>query len=550
VSGSGSFRAVGVSLANPNLRRLQLAWAGSILGSCTLVVALAVAAFNSGGSAAVGILMLARMVAAAAASPVLSALADRHRRRLVMASSDLLRSVLTLGLGIVAEVHSSTWAIYGLAVLIAMVGTAFRPAQAALVPSLATAPEEVNAANALAGTIEAVGLFVGPAIGGALLAVSGTAAVFALCAGAFLWSATLTWRIDERSRNADLAGQAGYSRTGMTAGLRAIAFTPTLLAVTFTYAAQCMVAGALGVFAVVLAIDVLDLGNAGVGYLDAAFGGGALLGGAVAIGLTGSRRLAAFFACGVLCWGAGVAALGATNVIWIVLLLMAVVGASNTVVDVTAVTVIQRSAPDAVLARVFGALQSLLMVSVGIGSVLAPVAIHVVGLRAALVVTGLLLPAAVAVVARTLLRLDRLDPTAANRVELLRAQRIFAPLPEGTLEQLARNLDSAAVAAGTEVVAQGDPSDRVYLVVTGELTVDVDGRAAPLLRSGDIFGEIGLLRDVPRSASVRAQTACELLTLERGLFLAAVTGHPRSAAEAEVVISTRLSALRPGVVSA
>jgi MFS family permease len=515
-----------------------------------LVVALAVVAFKSGGATAVGILMLARMGAAAAASPILSALADRYRRRLVMVGCDLLRTALTVGVGILAEVHSSIWAIYGLAVLIAVVGTVFRPAQAALVPSLATAPEEVNAANALAGTIEGVGLFVGPAIGGVLLAVSGTAAVFALCAGAFLWSATLTWRIDEPARNADFSDQGGDAHTGITAGLRAIACTPTLLAVTATYAAQCMVAGALGVFTVVLAIDVLALGTAGVGYLDAAFGGGALLGGVVAIGLTGSRKLAVVFACGVLGWGVGVAALGATNVIWIVLLLMAGVGACNTVVDVTAVTVIQRSAPDAVLARVFGALQSLLMVSVGIGSVLAPVAIDVFGLRSALLITGLALPAVVAVVARTLIQLDKLDPTVTRRVELLRAQRIFAPLPEGTLEQLARNLDSAAVAAGTEVVAQGEPSDRVYLVVSGELTVDVDGRAAPLLRSGDIFGEIGLLRDVPRSASVRAQSACELLTLERGLFLAAVTGHPRSAAEAEVVISTRLGALRPGVVSA
>ncbi len=547
---SGRLQALGVAVANPELRRLQLAWAGSVLGSYAYLIALSVIAYRAGGAAAVGWLILARMVAASLASPLLSALADRHQRRPVMVICDVLRAALTIAVGVLAVTHASAWSIYALAVVISVVSTAFRPAQAALVPALAATPEQVTASNALAGTIEGAGIFVGPGIGGLVLAVSGTASVFALCVAAYLWSAALVWSIDEPPRSADPPGAAGEAHTGLTAGLRTIASAPALIAVTCTYAAQCMVAGALGVFTVVLAIDVLGLGNAGVGYLDSVFGVGAILGGVIATGLAGTRRLAAVFAVGVIGWGTGVAVLGATTSTWIVVVLIAGVGVSNTIVDVTAVTLIQRSAPDAVLGRVFGVVESLLMASLGIGSVLAPVAIHVLGIRPALVITGLVLPAVVAVVARTLMQLDSLDPDTGRRVELLRAHRIFAPLADGTLEQLARQLEPLAVAAGAGVIHQGDPGDRLYLVASGELAVDVDGRSGSPLEAGDVFGEIALLRDVPRTASVRALTACDLLTLAREEFLAAVTGHPPSAAEADVVISARLGALRPGVVTA
>jgi predicted MFS family arabinose efflux permease len=546
---SESLRTIGVVLRNRNLRRLQLAWAGSMLGTCAYLIALTVIAFRSGGATAVGLLMLARMTAAAIASPLLSTLADRYPRRLVMSSSDLISSALIAVLAILVEVNAPVAAVYALAILVSVIGTAFRPAQAALVPSLAATPEELTASNALASTIEGAGIFVGPGIGGLVLAASGTAAVFGLCVVGLLWSAALVWWIDEPPRQAaDVDDEP--EQPGMTAGLRAIVATPALLAVTATYAAQAAVAGALSVFTAVLAIDVLGLGNPGVGYLDAAFGIGAVAGGLVAAGLAGTRRLAAAFALGVLGWGVGVALLGATTSSALALILLAGVGVGNTVVDVAAVTLLQRSAPDAVLGRVFGALESVLLAAIGLGAVAAPIAIHIIGVRAALVLTGLVLPVVVLVSARRLLPLDRVEPEIARRVALLRSQRIFAPLPDATLEQLARRLDALPVSAGTDVIRQGDAGDRVYLVDAGALQVLVDGRPAPPLGAGELFGEIALLRDVQRTATVRAVSDCQLLTLGRDEFLAAVTGHPRSAAEADVVISARLGNLRPGVVNA
>jgi predicted MFS family arabinose efflux permease len=546
---SESLRAIGVVLRNRDLRRLQLAWASSVLGTCAYLIALTVIAFRSGGATAVGLLMLARMTAAAIASPPLSTFADQYRRRLVMCSSDLASAAVIAVLAILVETNAPVAAVYALAILVSVIGTAFRPAQAALVPSLAATPEELTASNAFAGTIEGAGIFIGPGIGGLLLAASGTAAVFALCVICLFWSAAVVWSIHEPPREA-ADPDTEPEHQAMTAGLRAIIGTPALLAVTATYAAQAAVAGALSVFTAVLAIDVLGLGNPGVGYLDAAFGIGAIAGGLAAAGLAGTRRLAAAFALGVLAWGVGVALLGATTSSALALILLAGVGVGNTVVDVTAVTLLQRSAPDAVLGRVFGALESVLLAALGLGAVAAPVAIHILGVRAALILTGLVLPVVVLVSARWLLTLDRIDHETARRVALLRSQRIFAPLPDATLEQLARRLEPVSVSADSDVIRQGDAGDRVYLVDAGALQVFVDSRPGPPVGAGDLFGEIALLRDVPRTATVRAASDCRLLTLGRDEFLAAVTGHPRSAAEADIVISARLGNLRPGVVNA
>jgi MFS family permease len=542
---------IAVVFTNPQLRRLQLAWAGSSLGTCAYLIALAVVAFRSGGAAAVGLIMLVRTVAAAAAAAPLSALADRYSRRRVMAVSDLVRAGLTAGIALVTAVDAPIGAIYVLATAIAVVATVFRPAQAALTPVLAETPVELTASNAVAGTIESTSIFLGPGIGGIVLATSGIAGVFVVCVAAFLWSAALVWGIDEPgSPPGSDAASADAAPAGTLAGFRTLFASPALLAVTVTYAAQAMVAGALTVFAVVLAIDVLHMGNAGVGYLDCAFGLGGIFGGVAAVGLAGARRVAAAFAVGVLAWGVGVALLGVTTTTIVALVLMAGVGVGNTVVDVAAVTLLQRSADDAVLGRVFGVLETLLLSALGLGSILAPLAIHVFGIRAALISTGLVLPVVVVALARALVALDRPDPATAERAALLRAHPIFRPLAEGTLEQLARALERIDAVAGAEVIRQGDDGDRVYLVVSGDLAVDVDGRQAKHLGPGDVFGEIALLRDVPRTATVRAAAAAEMLTLGRDEFLAAVTGHTTSAAEADIVVATRLAALRPGIVKA
>jgi MFS family permease len=540
-------------LANPALRRLQVAWAASMAGSLAFLIPLAVVSYHGGGGATgVGIVMLLRTAACAVFAPFTSILADRASPRRVMMVADLARAALILVLALVVHAGTGIGAVYVLAVCVSIVSTVFRPAQAALMPALARTPEELTASNAVAVTIESAAIFAGPGIGGLMLAVSGADLAFAVCAGLLVLSAILVALVPEpagapETAAAEPAGEGAIRAA--TAGFRELASTPLLATVVGVYALQALVAGALGVFTVVLALQVLHIGNAGVGYLDSVFGIGGIVGGVGAAALAGGRRLALAFAGGVLVWGIGIALVGISNSTALVCVLLAGVGVGNTVVDVAAITLLQRSAPADVLGRVFGVLEAVMLTALGAGSILAPALISLLGVRPAIVVTGLTLPVAVALTGRWLVQLDALAPDQRAHVQLLRQLTVFAPLSLPAIEQLAAHVGRVEVPEGTVVVREGDPGDQFYIVEEGALAVTVGGQARTPILPGGFFGEIALLRETPRTATVTATADCRLLTVEREHFLAAVTGHAESAAAADLVVSRRLAALRPAVTS-
>jgi Cyclic nucleotide-binding domain len=203
-----------------------------------------------------------------------------------------------------------------------------------------------------------------------------------------------------------------------------------------------------------------------------------------------------------------------------------------------------------VLARVFGVLESLLLLTIGLGALVAPLLLNWLGTRGALIAAGALLPLLVVPAWPHLNAIDRAAVIPAERLELMRSNAIFAPLPPSTLERLAETLDEVQVEAGQEVVRQGDSGDRFYLVRDGTLDVSVDGRPTQSLGAGDSFGEIALLRDVPRTATVTARTDALLYALERTAFIPAVTGFGPSLSAAEAVIGMRLGPGRAGIVRA
>jgi len=539
-------------LANRALRRLQVAWAASMTGALAYLIPLAVVSYHDGGGATgVGVVMLLRTAACAVFAPFTSILADRASPRRVMMIADLLRAALILVLALVVHAGSGIGAVYALAVCIAIVTTVFRPAQAALMPALARTPEELTASNAVAVTIESAAIFLGPGIGGLLLAVSGADVTFAVCAGLLVLSALLVALVPEPSAEPEKAseeGGEGWWRTA-TAGFRELGSTPLLATVVGLYALQALAAGALGVFTVVIALQQLHIGNAGVGYLDSAFGVGGIIGGVGAAALAGGRRLALAFAGGVIVWGVGIALVGVSTSTVLVCVLLAGVGAGNTVVDVAAITLLQRSAPAEVLGRVFGVLEAIMLTALGAGSILAPALISLLGTRTAIVVTGLSLPVVVALTGRWLVRLDALSPERRAHVQLLRELTVFAPLTQPALEALASRLERVEAAEGTVVVREGEPGEKFYIVEEGALAVTVGGEARTPIHAGGFFGEIALLRETPRTATVIATTDCRLLTVERDHFLAAVTGHAESAAAVDLVVSRRLAALRPAVTT-
>jgi MFS family permease len=283
-------------------------------------------------------------------------------------------------------------------------------------------------------------------------------------------------------------------------------------------------------------------GNGTVGWLNSALGVGCLVGVAAVAALAGRKRLAGDFALGVLLWGLPVALAAAWINFGFALVLFGVIGLGNTLVDVAGMTLMQRSADEEVLGRVFGVLESLLLATMALGALVMPGVISLLGARGALIATGVLLPALVVVTLPALRRIDAEARVPAEALDLLRRLPLFAPLPPTVLERLASAAVEVHVQPMSEAVTQGAQGDRFYVIRSGRATVEVDGAETGGLGPGDFFGEIALLRDVPRTATVRALEPLELFALERDDFLAAVTGHAPSRAAADSIVAARLPA--------
>ncbi|MHB8469072.1 MAG: MFS transporter [Gaiellaceae bacterium] len=538
---AGSARAFVDAFSNRDLRRLQLAGAGSTLGVWAYSIAIAVYAYDAGGAKTVGVVLFVRWSLGAAFAPWLALFADRGSRRRVMLAVDLSRAALLGGMAAAAAMHGPPLGVYVLAVAASIVSTGFAPAQAALLPSLATTPEELTASNLALNTISSVGMFAGPALGGAVLAFSGPWLVFALTSAAYLWSAACVLGVaaDAPPERAD---EPGAVLPQLLGGFRAIAADSRLRVIVGLTGAQALIAGALEVLLVIIAIRLLHAGNAGVGWLNTGLGVGGLLGAFVGVGLAGRKRLADDFRLGLALFGLALALAAAGTNLAFVLVVFGAIGVGNTIFDVAGMTLLQRAAPSAVLGRVFGVLESLILATLALGSLVAPGLVALIGVRATIVAAGLLLPALLVPTWGLLTRIDAAAPVAAEPLQLLRSISIFASLPAPVVERLAASATAMRVPATAAVFSQGERGDSFYVIASGRAAVEVGGVEVAQLEAGEFFGEIALLRDIPRTATVSALVDLRLFALERDTFIAAVTGHAPSREAADRVVLARLPA--------
>ena len=537
---AASLRAFARVFANPRVRNIQIAGAGSTLGTWAYAVALPVYAYHAGGARTVGLLFFARMALAALAAPWLGVLADRWSRRRLMLGGDVLRCGIFAAMTAVASAGGSQYIVYVLAVTSTIVSGSYTPAQAALLPSLVETPDELTAANLVGNTISSVGMFAGPAIGGVLLALSTPSAVFALNAALFLWSALFVLQVprDDPPQPA----QRPRFVPELTAGFATVWRTPALRVVVGLTTAEEIVYGALEVLLVVLALRLLHSGNAGYGWLNTAMGVGSVAGAFLVAAVAARRRLAGGFGLGILLWGVALCIAAALSTLAPALLLLGVVGTAAILVQVTSVTLLQRATQNEVLGRVFAVLESLMLAGTAVGALIAPGLVSWLGARGALVATGAFLPVLLVPLWPSLRRIDAEATVAEQPLELLRRIEIFAHLPEPVLERLAAGATPISAPAGQIVVSRGEAGRHFYVIAAGRAAVELEGGATRELEPGDFFGEIALLRDVPRTATVRAVEPLELYAVERDEFLAAVTGHAPTLAAAENVVSSRLPA--------
>ncbi|HEY9377871.1 MAG TPA: MFS transporter, partial [Jiangellaceae bacterium] len=514
---------------NPNLRRAQLSFLGAWTAEWAFTVALGIVAYRDGGATAVGLVGLVRMVPSAVVAPVLAPIADRGRRERVLVVVSTGRGVATAIAAVVVGMGGPVPIVYALAVLSTIAATLYRPAHSALLPSLCRNGHELASANVVRGLLDSVSTLVGPLLAAVLLQFAGVTAVFGVASAASLWAAVLMLRVRYDAPPRPPAPKTAHLLAEAAEGVRIVVQNRDLALIIGLAAAQTFTRGALTVFTVVVAIDLLGTGEPGVGTLTAAVGAGAVLGSMAVSLLVGTRRLAAWFSVGIALWGLPIALIGIFPAEAAALGLLACVGVGNALVDLGGFTLLARLAPDEVLARVFGVLESLAALSVGLGGIVASLVIELSDVRRALVIVGVLCPIAVAASWQRLRRMDQSIGVRDREIGLLQAVPMFSPLPLPAIEQLARGLEPVSVPAGQVVVHQGDVGDRYYVIESGSADVIGDGRLVATLGPGEGFGEIALMRQVPRTATVRAADELRLQALASDHFLPVILGYTPSA---------------------
>lgn len=542
-----SARALASSFRNPDLARAQIALLAFSICEWASFIALMVFAFGHGGTGAVGVISLVQLIPAAVIAPLGSVLGDRYRRERVYLLAEASMAIACALAAAAALLDAPALLVYAAACSVGWILTLVRPIHGALLPWIARDPSELTTAYTAAGLIESLCVLLGPLVATALLAlgtglsVSGPGLVYAALAVLLGIGVLLLAGIRSEVTPAEPDQSRPAIMHELGAGFRYVWSDPRPRVLVTMLGLGAFVLGFIDTLIVVLAISVLGIGQAGVGALNAALGLGGIAGAATAVVAGTRERLYPTFRSGSVLYGVPLVTIGALPPLSPVLLGLA--GAGYVQLDVTGRTMLQRLIPDEKLTRSLGVLESAYMGAEGLGAAASALLITWVGAEWTFVICGALLPLAAFALQMKLQAVDVGARVPAEDLELLRGTALFEPLPPPALERLARNSVPMQVAAGGVVIREGDAGDRVYVIAEGETEVTAAGRHVARLGPGGYVGEIALLRDVPRTATVTASTDVRFLCLERDVFLRTMTGHEPAHAAADSAAETRLGEL-------
>lgn len=504
-------------------RRVLVAYQLYGLVEMAIWVAILLWAYDEGGAELAGLVAVVQLLPAALLAPPLASLGDRISRGTALALAQL-GVMLTTGvttLLLLGDAHpglvvaASTSATVALAVV--------RPLHFAVLPQLSRRPEDLVSANALSSISDSVAIFVGPVLAGLGAEVAGPALVFVAATGVAGAASLLCVRTGVAPPVTDGTSSAGF--LSVFRGLGPLARDRAVLMLLIVLVTKSVVEGAHDVLGVSLAVDGMGLGSSEAGLIVGALGLGGLIGGAVAASAARRPRLLPVLLAGGTVQGLGIAVVALLVALAPVLGVLALAGLGGTVLIVTGRTLLQRTSDPQSMARVFAVQEGTSLLGLAAGAALAPLLIELLSPYGAFVPLGLG-AAGLTVLCVVFVRdLDRRAVYPTETIELLRSVSFLAVLPAVELERLARTATAVDVAAGEDVVREGEQGDRFYVVAEGELQVSVGDAVRPYyLGRGDGFGEIALLRSVPRTATVTAVTDAGLLAVGSAEFLAAVTG--------------------------
>lgn len=537
--------ALRLTVVEGDLRGLMLAWLAVNAGKWAFLVTNLVMAYAAGGAQAVGLLSVARFLAPTIVAPFVGLPTVRWRPEAVLRTVNAVRAAAIAVAIVVVGAKLPIELLYVVVALEAGIGAFSRPLHMALLPAVARTPGQLVAANVGSSAAEGLGTFLGPALASVLLVVSGpiasNVAVLAIYVGGVAAIAHLEIPAVGRSNR---SARAAFGQ--MSAGVRALARFPGPRWVILDFGFQTIVRGLLTVLVVLASIELLRMGEAGVGTLNAALGLGGIVGALAAVALAGRERLTPAFVLALASWGAPIALIGLVVHPVAALAAMFAVGISNSLLDVAGLTLIQRLTPNESRVSVLGLFDSVANGGVAIGGIVAAVLAAAFGTQGALIATGAILPVVALLTWPLLRQVDEGGPAGARHVELLRGEALFAPLSLATVEHLAARLVPATFDDGAWMMREGDLGVEYLLIDTGTVHVSRSGQSLRTLGPGAGIGEIALLHDVPRTASVQAVGPVTAFSLDRDAFLEAVTGHAGSHAAATTRARERLEADRAG----
>jgi MFS family permease len=541
---SGTYGAAIASVTgNRNLRIAQLSSVSAWTGEFLFLTAMTVYAYEQNGPAGVGVIGFLRVLPTTFVLPLLGALADHMSRRLLLVIMSVLRAVTAAGAA-AAAAGGLPVAAYALVTLSTICHSAYRPVLAALLPTLCTAPAELASANAVRSILDGVASLAGPLAAAGILAAASPAVAFLAVAALSVLAAVLiaALRYESMSRETP-PGPRQRIRIlgGLGDGVRELRAGNRASTVIVLGALQCLVRGALLVLAVVIAVRLTGMGQAGVGVLWAAFGIGGLAAALATVGAAGSSRLGTLFGVGIAAWGLPIVLAGVILQSWLAVSAFVVMGAANALVDVAGFTLLQRLAPDPMLARILTVTEAVFALAVALGSLVTAPLLSAVGDRGTIVATGCVLPVAVALYVKNLRAIDAEIGVRGDRIALLRQVSTLRLLPVPAIEGLAQHLEHNRVEAGRDVFRVGDPGDGFYIIESGEVAIVKQGREVSRLGPGGSFGEIALLRSIPRTATVQVIADAEFAIVSGPRFVAAVTGFSATSTAVEQNMSQYLA---------
>jgi MFS family permease len=518
---------------DPALRRLELSFAGFSFAEQATWLAILVYAFDQGGVREAGVIAIVMLLGAVIVAPFAAFAGDRFRPGTALAGGFVVQAS-TMGATAAAMWADQPTLTYVAATIVAAAVTFTRPVVAALLPNVARRPSDLIAANVVIGVIADIGLFIGPLLAALILASASPAAVFAVFSVLLVGCAFMVTGLAEHDDRRLLAMDAGALWTQVTGGLRALRRTPPVMAMVFVMGVGAMTGGVVDVLAVTFADVRLDGGGSEAGILIAGLGLGAVTGSLAASGLIGGARLTPFLGLSGVVLSVPFAVLAGIGHLIPAVALFALVGAGQSMLQVTGMVGIQRRAPGRLLARVVGVLESLQLLAMAAGSAAIAILVDVAGLRMGLVVVGIGVVGLFGGGIAWLVAVggDQAPPPEAVMERLL-ADPVLSHLEVPAMERIASTAVQVSFPTSTTVIAQGEPGVNYYLVLDGTLAVMQGERLLRHVGSGDAFGEVALLRDTPRTATVRCTSDAELLVVHRDDFLEAVTGHPVSLATAD-----------------